>query len=149
MVRLVLRSKGFSLIEMMIAMVIIMISMLALLTSLTTSMQQNVANEKRNTAIRLTNVTAETLAAVPYTDKIVDSLLSEGTHTVIDSDARKKGMPETTQTVRGARVVYNLSWQVAPKMTNVKEITINVTYDNKGKQYSNQAVIYRSMVSQE
>ena len=66
-------SKGFSLIEMLIAVVIIAFTLLALCSAMVNAISANLGNELRNTAVRLTNQTAEVLLALP-----IDSIQSCG-----------------------------------------------------------------------
>ena len=73
MVVIVRNNKGFSLIEMMIALVIMAFTLLALSAAMVNSISVNLENELRNTAIRLTNQTAEVLLALP-----IDSINSCG-----------------------------------------------------------------------
>jgi Tfp pilus assembly protein PilV len=126
----------------MIAMVFIMISMLAMLTAMITSVNVNLQNDLRNTAIRLTNQTAEVVLALPFTD----TDLNDGTdHSRIpgDSSQNDKGFPPTTQTVRGSQQTYTIEWDVVSRTTDVKEVTITVTYMYKNKPYSNTGVTYK------
>jgi len=133
--------KGFSLIEMMIAMMIIMVTMLALLTSILTSMSANMGNEIRNTAIRVTNETAEALLALP----IDDSELSTGsTHTnTFSADQRVKGFPNPAQTIRVYAITYAITWSVTPPSANLKQVSIDVSYNFKNKNYTNSSLIYK------
>ena len=74
-------SDGFSLIEMLIAVVIIALTLLALCSAMANAISANLGNELRNTAVRLTNQTAEVLLALP-----IDSIQSCGM--TADPDAR-------------------------------------------------------------
>jgi Tfp pilus assembly protein PilV len=140
-------SKGFSLIELMIAVVFIMISMLALLTAIVTSMRTNLENDLRNTAIRLTNQTAEALLALSI-DPTIDPELTDGSHSRIagNTTQNEKGFPLMTQTVRGSQQLYTIDWAVVSRTTSVKEITITVSYTSRNKPYTNTAVIYKHKV---
>ncbi len=140
-------SKGFSLIELMIAVVFIMISMLALLTAIVTSMGTNLENDLRNTAIRLTNQTAEALLTLPI-EPTLDPELTDGSHsrTAGSTLQNEKGFPLTVQTVRGSQQLYTIAWTVVSRTLNVKEITITVSYASRNKPYTNTAVIYKHKV---
>ncbi|MEK6698007.1 MAG: hypothetical protein AABZ10_03085 [Nitrospirota bacterium] len=140
-------SKGFSLIELMIAVVFIMISMLALLTAIVTSVRTNLENDLRNTAIRVTNQTAEALLALSI-HPTIDPELTDGSHSRIagNTTQNEKGFPLTAQTVRGSRQTYTIQWAVVSRTTNVKEITITVSYTSRNKPYTNTAVIYKHKV---
>ena len=142
-------SKGFSLIEMMIAVVFIMISMLALLTATVASVRANMENEVRNTAIRLTNQTAEVLLSLPKDDvELTDSNATVGvatTHSRVDGSSvqNEKGFPPLTVSVRGFQQAFVVQWDVDERTATVKEVTINVSYEFRGKTYTNSAVIYK------
>jgi Tfp pilus assembly protein PilV len=131
----------------MIAVVFIMISMLALLTAIVTSMRTNLENDLRNTAIRLTNQTAEALLTLSI-DPITDTELTDGSHsrTAGNTAQNEKGFPLTEQTVRGSRQTYTIQWAVVSRTTNVKEVTITVSYTSRNKPYTNTAVIYKHKV---
>jgi prepilin-type N-terminal cleavage/methylation domain-containing protein len=136
--------RGFTLIELMIAMVIIMISMLALLTSIVTSMAANTGNEIRNTAIKVTNETAEALLALP----IDDAELSTGTpHTYTvstwTSGQQARGFPNPTQRIRAFDFTYTITWSVTPPSANLKQISITVAYSYKNKDYTNSSLVYK------
>lgn len=136
--------RGFTLIELMIAMLIIMISMLALLTSIVTSMAANTGNEIRNTAIKVTNETAEALLALP----IDDAELSTGTpHTNTFSTGptgqQVKGFPNPTQRVRAFDVTYTITWNVTAPSANLKQVSISVAYSHKNKDFTNSSLVYK------
>jgi prepilin-type N-terminal cleavage/methylation domain-containing protein len=140
--RVVSDEKGFSLIELLVALVIMMVTMLALLTAILNSMNVNAANDMRNTAIRLTNQTAEALLSVPFED----SLVSAGSHERDDADATQtqKGVPLENQAIRKRQVAFDLSWNVLSQTGNVKQITITVAYTIKGQAFSNVGVVYKN-----
>lgn len=136
--------KGFTLIELMVAMLIIMVSMLALLTSILTSMSANMGNEIRNTAIRVTNETAEALLALP----IDDSELSVGvthvnTFSTGPTGQQVRGFPNPTQNIRVYQVTYTIQWTVSAPTANLKQVNITVTYPYKNQSYTNASLVYK------
>jgi prepilin-type N-terminal cleavage/methylation domain-containing protein len=141
--------KGFTLIELMIAVFIIAISMLAMVSSMMTAIRVNVDNDARNTAIRLTNQTAEILHAlqwanvgVPLTLR-VDAELSAGLHTRVTGDASQdaKGFPALQQSIRNFRQDYRIQWNVEDRSLNTKRITIAVLYTRSGQNLNDPARI--------
>lgn len=142
MVRAASNGKGFSLIELLVALVIMMVTMLALLTAILNSMNVNLANDMRNTAIRLTNQTAEALLSTTFED----GLVSAGSHARDDADATQtqKGIPLENQAIRKRQVAFDLSWDVVSQTGNVKQITITVGYSIKGQSFSNVGVVYKN-----
>lgn len=139
--RVLLNKKGFSLIEMMIAIAFIMVSMLALLAAIINAMGTNLQNDLRDTAVRLTNQTAEVILSLPLSD----SELAYGNHSRNGSDVSQtqKGLPQTEYTIRGYRQAFTINWTVVRQTDKVKEITITVGYNHKGQNFSNSAVIYK------
>jgi prepilin-type N-terminal cleavage/methylation domain-containing protein len=142
------KNKGFTLIEMMIAIMIIMISMLALGTMMEMTIDTNMTNEMRSTAVRLTNQTAEALLAIPTTqDSVIDPLLtaSTTTYTRIASDSHQDsvGLPKTQQSIRGASKTFNIQWLVADTTPTMKQIQITVSYQYKGRTLTNSALVYK------
>ena len=135
------RQKGFSLIELMIAMFIIMISMLALLTVMMTSMRTNVGNDVRNTSVAVANQTAEALLALPITD----AELTVGTHARDSGSASQtnKGFPNVSQTVRGFQQTYNVQWGVTAPSTDLRQVNITVSYVYSNQTYTYQSLIYK------
>lgn len=136
-------SKGFSLIELMFSLVFIMISMLAMLTAIIMATRTNLQNDLRNTAVRLTNQTAEVLLTLPFND----IELEDGSRSRIPGDAAQddKGFPPTAQTVRSHQQTYQIEWNTITQTTDVKEITITVSYlhTSTSKTHSNFGVVYK------
>lgn len=165
MVLTVRNNKGFSLIEMMIALVIILFTMLAMFAALATSISVNLGNDIRNAAIKLTNQTAEVLLALPF-DRVTTSCGITpdpnttnynpaytysagnpciGTHTEPDGSVINlfTRYPNPVLTVRGYQENYNIIWNVAALNDNLRQITITVSYDYRGEDFTNVAVIYK------
>ena len=157
MARIVRNNKGFSLVEMMIAIVIMAISFLALSAAMVSSISVNIENEFMNNAVRLTTQTAEVLLALP-----IDSLSSCGvtvdpgaprynsSYQYDDSndclgsekDAYTKfSNPE--QAIKGFRQKYNITWDVTILNNNIRHISLSVNYRYRGKNHMNNAVIYK------
>lgn len=144
MAQRVRNSKGFSLIELMISILIIMVTMLALLTSIVTSIKTNSANETRNTAIRVTNETAEALLALPIDDNEL-SVNAPGTpHQNTYSAAQKlRGFPNITQPIRSGQVNFTVTWDVAAPTANLKQINIAVAYLISSQTMTRSSTVYK------
>lgn len=158
--------KGFSLIELMIALFIITVAVLGLLTLTITSIQTNMQNDIRNTATRLTSQTAEILLARPI-DTIstcgitLDSTITTGSVAVynsaytyntsnnclVDSNAAEdyKKYPNASQPLGGSSGTkeYNITWTVSNLTNDLRQITIRVSYKYRDQTYTNEAVIYK------
>jgi prepilin-type N-terminal cleavage/methylation domain-containing protein len=136
--------RGFTLIELMIAMLIIMISMLALLTSIVTSMAANTSNEIRNTAIKVTNETAEALLALPIDDaELSTGTLHTNTPSTWPAGQQVKGFPNPTQRIRAFDITYVITWSVTAPSSNLKQISISVAYSQKNQNYTNSSLVYK------
>jgi len=127
-------NKGFTLIEMMVAILIIMVSMLAYLTVIMTAMRTSNTNEFRDISTRIANQTGEALLSLPFTD----SELSMGAHsrTAQDTTQGSKGLPDTTQVVRGSLQTYTINWSVSPLSLDSLQIVITVTNVARNKTYN-------------
>ena len=136
--------KGFSLVELMIAMMIILITMLALLTSILTSISVNASNEIRDAAMRITNETAEALLALPMDDP---ELSTDSAHANTFSAGPKgqqiKGFPNPKQKIRSYEIAYAVTWTVTQTSENLKKVGITVTYNHRNRDYSHSSLIYR------
>jgi hypothetical protein len=128
----------------MFSMVIIMVSMLALLTSITTSISTNMASEIRNTAVRVTNETAEALLALPITDpELVSGSTRTNDATTFGAGLNNKGFPNPTQKIRDYEVTYTIGWTVASESANLKQVEIVVGYTYRNVNYRNGSLIYK------
>lgn len=141
-------NKGFSLIEMMIALVIIAITLLAMLAAFGSSISVNLSNDLRNTAVRLTNQTAEVVQSLAFTDAWVVGNTTTGIvydRDDLNSDQSQKGFPRETQSVRGFQRSYTVQWRVLDLSDNLKEVRITVSYTDPkdGTTITNDAVIYK------
>ena len=144
-------NKGFSLVELMVALVILLVSLLGLLAVLTTSISANIDNELRNTAVRLVNQTAESIHGLPIDDSDISDTTTGTSHIRDASSSTQdlKGFPKPTQSIRGFQQSYSISWNVIDKDVkdngaNLKEIIISITYTNPQREsHSHKAVIYK------
>jgi len=123
MMRKTSAEKGFSLVEMMIALFILSVSILALSGSTVLLIQNNLANETRDTAVRLSSEVANDLFALSFDD--------------LATGARVYNVP-----FKGGTQSFNVAWTVTPK-AGVKQVEINVTYTLRGTNYTNSTVVFR------
>lgn len=144
-------NKGFTLIELLIAMFIIALSMLAMLSAMLTAIRTNVETDVRNTAIRLTNQTAETMYSLQWAEvnHVVrmdpELILGDHSRTAGNLDQDAKGFPVLSQSIRNFRQDYQIRWSVVDLTDKNKRITITVSYTRNGQEFSNVSVIYRDM----
>jgi Tfp pilus assembly protein PilV len=141
---------------MLVAVVIIAFTLLALCSAMVNAISANLGNELRNTAVRLTNQTAEVLLTLP-----IDSIQSCGatadplarnynvSYTYdssnaclgIDTDYQK--YPGPVQSVKGFQQSFNIIWDVTALSDNLRQVTITVAYRHRDEHFENSAVIYK------
>lgn len=139
-------SKGFTLIEMMVAMLIIMVSMIAFLTTISVTMRASLNNDLREVSTIVANQTGEALLALPMTD----SELSRGVaHVRIQDDATQssKGLPNTLQTVRGTQTPFTIQWQVISLSTVTNpdsvRVVVSVGYVSNNQTITKDTVLFK------
>ncbi len=150
-------SKGFSLIEMMIALVVIAFTLLALSAAMVSSVTVSMENELRNAAVRLTNQTAEILLALPIESINTCGITPEpslpnynasyaydNTNICLGAIADEyKKYPNPIQPIKGFHQQFNTVWTVSDLNSNLKQITIAVIYKHNNENHTNNAVIYK------
>ncbi len=109
--------KGFSLLEVLIAISIFAVGLLALAQMQITSIQGNAFSGRTTDATTLAQDRLEQLMALAYTDADLD----DGAH-------------EDTQTVEG--VTYTISWNVTDNalINNTKTVIMTVAWSDGGRQ---------------
>ena len=150
-------NRGFSLVEMMIALVIMSISFLALSAVMVSAISVNLETELRNASLRLTSQTAEALLALPVdrittcgitTDASAPNYNSAYTYDnaneCLGGEDDYKKYPDPNQSIRGVRQSFNITWNTTNLSGNTAQIIISVAYhNNRGEDHINNAVIYK------
>lgn len=110
-------NKGFTLIEILVAMSILLIGMLALLNSTAVMIQHNLGNILRDEAVRIAEENMSNLKNTPF-----DSLASSGPTTV-------------TRTFRGISKNYTVNITVSSPggAADTKTLEVAVTWTHKGQ----------------
>lgn len=123
-------ARGFTLIEMLIALVILSVSILAMTSLTLTAIRANLDNDLRNAAIRLTAEVAEDLGAMP-----IESVVATVT-------------PETRQvSIRGGVFPYQVTRTVTTLTNDLRQVNITVSYTSQGVTKTNSAVVYKHRAS--
>ncbi len=160
MEKIVLNSKGFSLVEMMIAFVIISISFLALSAVMVSAININLENEMQNTASRLNTQTAEILMTVPYNEISTCGITLDpeapnyNSSYIYDNSNKCLGTNENSymqypypeQTINTIKKKFNIVWDIQVFNNSAMQIIITTSYIHNGISHSTQSVIYRSRV---
>jgi len=149
-------NKGFSLIELMVAVVIIAVAMLALSSVMINAITVNLGNDLRNTAMRLTQQTAETLLALPVEsinscgltpDKNASNYIAAYTYdnanTCLGIPEEYKKYPNPVQSVKGFQQPFNIAWSVTALSSDLRQITISVSYSHRDENHIHNAVVYK------
>jgi prepilin-type N-terminal cleavage/methylation domain-containing protein len=157
MIRTVGNNRGFSLVEMMIALLIIAISFFALSSAIVSAISVNNGNELRDASVRLTTQTAEVLLSLPFDDIASCGLMkdteatdyngayqyNDGNKCLGPNEGDYKKYPHPVQSVKNVQRNFNISWNVSPLSEDTRQITISVAYRNNGEDHINNAVIYK------
>jgi prepilin-type N-terminal cleavage/methylation domain-containing protein len=115
---------GFTLLEVLVALVILSISILGLTATILTSIQSNLRNELRNTAVGLSS-------------QISNELISSSIDEISDiSEVR-------SMNVRGATIPYLISCEVSGLSHDTIQIDISVQYSYRGQNFANNTVLYK------
>jgi prepilin-type N-terminal cleavage/methylation domain-containing protein len=116
--------KGFTLVEMLMALIILSVSILGLTSITLTSIRVNTQNDLRNSAIRLTNEKSEEMLSKNFLDIA-------------------SGLDHVSVPIGGGEKNFDVTWTVTSPTANLRQIAITVQYDWRGQSSSNTAVIYR------
>ncbi len=119
--------KGFSLIEVVVAMVIMLIALLGVFTVFTYSINYNSGNNSRSQALAVLRKETENLQSARFTPSVTDPILSGGVKTpkvVASADGNNFRVQTTVDdnpSVAGLQV---------DNFSTLKEITVSVTLDS-------------------
>ena len=151
-------NKGFSLIELMVAVVIIAVSMLALSSVMINAINVNLGNDLRNTAMRLTQQTAEILLALPIESISSCGLTPEknasnynaaysydNANTCLGIPGEYKNYPDPVQSIKGFQQSFNIAWSVTALSSDLRQITISVSYRYRDEDHVHNAVVYKHL----
>jgi type IV pilus assembly protein PilV len=108
--------KGFTLIELMVAMAILFISMTAILDFIVQYHRINLENTMRNEAMRIAESEIENLRNTAF------GLLATGA----------KPAPGVQRIIRNLTVNYQVAWTVSPLSANSTAVQVNVIWSFKG-----------------
>jgi len=149
-------SNGFSLLELLVAVAIIAFTLLALCSAMVNAISANLGNELRNTAVRLTNQTAEVLLALPiesiqscgatadlHARNYNPSYTYDSSNACLGIDTDYQRYPRPEQSVKGFQQSFNIIWNITSLSNNLRQVTITVAYRHREEHFENNAVIYK------
>ena len=119
------KSRGFTLIEVLIAMVILIISMLAVLHALLTTIQQNLNNLMMDEAVRI---------AEEYTNSVRNTSYASVT----------SGGTAVSRKFRDFTETFNVTWTVTNISVDTKVVRILVTWTVRGVKHEHTAATVRT-----
>ncbi len=142
---IVRNNKGFSLIELMIALFILAFSLLGFLGAMINSIDSNLQNELRNTAIRLASQIAETLLVQDF-----DNLAANPDCSLTPYDSTNSCLvpdfthyPNYSVTIRRFQQAYDVDWAITDLNLNLRQIEISINYTYRGQNFTHDTVIYK------
>jgi type IV pilus assembly protein PilV len=97
-------NKGFSLVEMVIAMVIILIGLLGLVQATLLSIDSNVSNVFRDEAVRLAEERMDRLKSLPVTDESLPPAVNQ-----CDATPVKRNVRNLTESYQVCTTIVNLN----------------------------------------
>jgi prepilin-type N-terminal cleavage/methylation domain-containing protein len=114
-------SKGFSLVEMVIAMVIILVSILGLFQATLLSIDSNVTNLLRDEAVRLAEERMDRLKSLPVTDESLPPGVNQ-----CDAVQVKRNLRNLTESYQVCTTIIDLNGD-----TTRKSVQVIVGWDHK------------------
>ncbi len=119
--------RGMTLIEILISMLLLTIVSLALIQSALVSINANLVNELRETAVRVTEQRMSELRNMPFSAadmQLTDPSLPQG---VTDTPITMK--------VRGADFSFAIKRKISPVDVNNRQVTLTATWSYKNTNY--------------
>ncbi len=112
------QAKGFTLIELMVAVAILMISMTAILHATIHYHRINIENAMRNESMRVVEAQMEELRGLQFAQ-----LVPGGPYTPASQPTRR---------IRNINVTYHVNWTIESISSNSVAIRVNATWDYRG-----------------
>jgi prepilin-type N-terminal cleavage/methylation domain-containing protein len=134
-----LNKRGFTLIEMMLAMVIILIAMLGLYKSVVVSIDSNVKNVIRDEGTRLAEEVINLIRVIPYNNIVPAGNAVPVTWTDADWDTALPALaaqgytPPITRDLRNMSVEYEIIVRVTENANTFKQVNVVVGWDHRGE----------------
>ncbi len=128
--------RGFTLIEMMLAMVIILIAMLGLFKSVVVSIDSNVKNVIRDEGTRLAEEVINQIRGVPYNNLVAAGDMVPVTWTAGNWNTALPALgysPPVMRDLRNMSVEYNIVVSVIENANTFKQVNVVVGWDHRGE----------------
>lgn len=130
------KDKGFTLIEVMMAILILLIGMIGLLQAINLAMEVNVRNQVREEAVYMGEKVMNEMRGKGFDNISVAATPSQSyTYGVYQLPSRLRGVSRTYNVARRSRVL-----SIVDSKPVTKEITVIITWNYKGVGYENRVV---------
>lgn len=121
-------SRGYSLIEMLIAMAFLAVVATALMKTSILLMQKNLQNELRTEAVSIAEQRVSELRARPFD--------YEDTANHLDLKVETIGLPNVTRSIRSATITYTVTKTVTQVGVDIRQAVIAVSWSYRGTPYT-------------
>ena len=120
-----INKKGFTLIELMVAVVILMISMTAILHSIIQYQRINLENTMRNESMRIVEAQLEQLRSQQFAQLVPGGPYTPGSQPV--------------RTIRNVSVAYTVNWTIESISLVSVAVRVNATWSYRGVNHRHNA----------
>lgn len=130
------KDKGFTLIEVMMAILILMVGMLGLLEAINLAMEVNIRNQVREEAVYVGEKVMNEMRGKGFDNISVAAIATQVcTYPAYQVPSRLRGVSRTYDVTRKSRVLSTVDSKPV-----TKELTVLVTWTYKGVEYQNMVV---------
>lgn len=119
-----LNNRGFTLVEMLVAMVIMLVLLLSLVQAAILSIDGNLRNLLREEGVRIAEQRMNELRSVPFDSGLAATTFKSNCPTVC---------PTVSKNFRNLTKAYTLCWQITDLSSDVKRLDVAVGWDHKAE----------------
>ncbi len=131
------QSKGFTLIEALVALTLLALVLLGLLAGLLTVYQHNLRNLLRDEAGSVAQECVENLRSIPFASLTSLDIPCNGPATVAVSSPclNPAGVNVVSRQVRNVSTTFRVGWAIVDRGANLKEVDVRVCWNYRGQEY--------------
>lgn len=131
-----LRNRGFTLIEVMMAILILMVGMVGLLQAINLAIEVNLRNQIRDEAVYVGEKVMNEMRGKGFDNiSVAPSLSQSYNYATYQEPSRLRGVSRTYDVNRSSKVLSTVAGSAA-----TKELTVVVSWKYKGVDYQNRLV---------